>query len=455
MRSNFELASIQPEFTHKIYNILQSRITFLQAVIRNLPTSQKIRTAILGALITNEFSSIIDDFMASIKNRPVSAKCEDCEACPFVIAASQRQLQKTICKLILQSSIYSETDSTVRLDPILGSALMEKMMILSTPPKECPTVTLTMSNHSREVIAMFEASATPEIRVSSRNWRQNLMDGMARETNRQHEYVVSAIGEICRDLEKRCETIEQPLREEEQRSQQLREALSLAERRREDLEKEVVSRVHAMEDMEQDKHRLENKLDGAISKINDYIDRIRVLEEALEESRADAARIRQESEQLENERETAHKEEVQRLRESADRNAMEQMGVLSDRQDRIDELEQISKDLEEQVEAKDEHIQELEIEMEAKELRINELGSERQNLLDQVGQLKAEIKASSAEVEAQRSTLGERERKIADLDHALEEITQEEQHLKVQIEGLDKSCKSLEGEIETLKNQAE
>jgi chromosome segregation ATPase len=220
---------------------------------------------------------------------------------------------------------------------------MEKLMFLSTPLEQCPLVVLTLNNHTHTkdlVIPMFEASATPDVRINSRNWRQSMLEGMTRETDRQHKFVVAAVSEICRDLEKRCETVEQPLRREEERSERLRAALKEMQQRCAELEKEVESKVQGIQDIEQDKMRTENKLDIAIAKTNDCIDRIRVLEQALENARAETIRIKQDSEKISNEREATHHEEVEWLRESADRASLEHMALLNERQDKIDELEE-------------------------------------------------------------------------------------------------------------------
>ena len=78
-------------------------------------------------------------------------------------------------------------------------------------------------------ISMFEAVSTPRMDSASLNWRDGLMREMARDVDCRYEGIVRMVGEICRDLELRCDENERPLREEQSASRDLRAKLESSE----------------------------------------------------------------------------------------------------------------------------------------------------------------------------------------------------------------------------------
>lgn len=313
---------------------LEERVQFINKLNSHVPKSESLRKGLLNSLVTNEFQNPVNAFIAS---NPGSAgqACTDHEACPTSIANSRRNLSMTLCTLLLRCSFYSRGGDSdgARLDPALASSLMEKHARLSDAQHTCSTAPSTLAVSK---ISLLEASATPETRFSSRNWRQNLADGLTRESARQYDFVVASVGELCRDLERRCETVETPLRESEARCAALQAEMEEWRAKYAEAER----RSEMLEAVTEEKERLDNELAGANSTIADHAERITLLEEQLATSLEETRRVQEQGQASSAAAEEAYRTEIESMRTAADKAAMEHLMVLNERQGRIAELEE-------------------------------------------------------------------------------------------------------------------
>ncbi|KAI5785955.1 hypothetical protein EDC01DRAFT_198268 [Geopyxis carbonaria] len=365
---------------------------------------------------------------------------EDGGTCLWNIHGSTKRLCVEICALILQSGFYSHHDETVSLDPHLASLLMNIQISHSGTSYECPRKQKVSVTPYPRNVSLFEASATPEACMSSRNWRQTLIDRFSRETDRQYGFVVAAVGEICRDLENRCEGIEKPLRDEQEITNQLRAEVLGLKSRSTDLEDVIGRQNIALEESMRDNDQLRIKLNEAVSKAQKCTDRVEQLEELVEVARQDAKQSLVEFHRLSEITALEHRQALNAIRDSADRTAMENMTVLNERQDNIDQLIETRHQLEENLERqKMEYMEE-----------TTKLQGKNQKLFEKIALLEKELTQGLLKLQAEKAETLKRNDKIEELEQGLSEIEEEDEKLRDQLRVSKNIVQELEAKLEIL-----
>jgi hypothetical protein len=440
LRSVIKRASANSEPTHSSYLLLRDRIEFIQKLTGEVQ-SPHLRRGVIAALSTVELAPLVDSFIAhTIKPSVASeAACGDGEACQWTILDLTHRLQLALCTFILRCSLSSHGD--VESQPLCARtaiSLMEKLACLSASRFRCPFETNPREKSCHDTLSLIEESASPEARISSRNWPQNLMERLARDTDRQHGFIVSTVSEICRDLERRCENVEKPLRAEEENSRRLQAEVDKLKMQCTDAGEQLARCMHTLEHTAGENDMLEKKLDCAIAKTKESMERIKELEETVEVEREEAGQSIQKLEQeLTNtkaslEKELAntnslHFEELKAVRDAANQAAMEHIAVLNSRQEIIDQLQEHNRRLEQETgDAKDEisllREEKSRLEANTENLR-QDLVSVRQGLGESKGQLemlRVEYDTLSVDklwLEKNKASL---EKSLAETSHALE-----------------------------------
>jgi len=349
LRSVFKGALSNSDPIHLSYRLLRDRVQFIQQLNEVVPQSSSLRRGVLGELSTAEFVTLVNNLVRKSINTTVkNDKCGEGEACPWAISSLTNQLQLALCTFILRCALYSQGDEA-QLSPETATSLMEKITNISGVQQKCPFEHTLNARTTHETLSLIEEFASPEARISSRNWRQTLAEGLFRDTDRQHGFIISAVNEICRDLERRCENVEKPLRAEEEHSRQLQAELDEFKVKYDDVEGQLGRCLHNLDHTAEENERLENKLDGAIEKSQEALDRVKELEDMLETEREESRRTIMGLERDVVEARSAHIEELRIVKVNADQAAMEHIAVLNARQDMIDELQGRKKEQQKEV----------------------------------------------------------------------------------------------------------
>lgn len=431
---------------------LQDRIRFIKSLSDLIPESQQLRTRILSSLTTNQFSRPISAFLLAHKNEP-SYICQDCEVCPTKLLGLQKDLALAICLLTLRAGMYARHDECVGLSPTLANLLLEKQTQLSGVKNECPAHYLSRSETKpQNVVTLFEASATPESRVNSSGWRQHLYNVLQGDANRQHESIVTVMGEICRDLETRCEGVERPLHEEEERSGRLGREI---EQLRADLGREIegkLSAIEAYQTLGREKNRLENNfeeimtkaqssLDEAITNAQNSATRIQELEYMLQASRVETQQNREEFLETIERLNTNHKSELHLAKVAADKLAVDHIAILNDHQETIEELRGKNERLEQESERlREQH---------------ERLGKEKSAVDHRVGLLDKELSKLSLDLECKKTAIVRKNGEIETLERSLDEADEEEKELKKEIDKLETRLEEMDDIVRGLENKIE
>ena len=198
----------------------------------NIPNSRGLREKILCSLSTNEFSIPLQRFSEFVPAAPYKEHSKD-GGCPRHYAEIQQRYRRRLCCLILKTGLHAAHDE-LGLDASLATALLGKHYEDSSASLKCSFFQLPKLANNCIGVSLFEAGSTPQ-EMPSRQWRDQLADSLSRDAGYQQQHIIKTMGEVCRDLEVRCENAEQPFREEQARSRDLRLRLTEAETRNAEL----------------------------------------------------------------------------------------------------------------------------------------------------------------------------------------------------------------------------
>jgi len=414
------------ESTRPFYLLLRDRIEFIQKLNHTVPDSPKLRQGVLKALSIDTIGTLVDEFVRHEVHEPTATEvCGDGEACRWAIIDLTDQLQKALCSFLLRCIMYSQAVDDSPISPTVPNSLMEKLTRISVARHECPFENnLKTRTSSHDFLSFIEEFASPEARISSHNWRQSLMDRLAREAGRQHGFIVSAVGEVCRDLEGRCETVEEPLRAEKENSRRLQNELNEWKTKYTDANEQLTKNLHNLHRTSAENEKLEAKLDGAISKTKETLSRVKELEAVLEREREASRHAIQDLERTVEQAKSEHLEELKDIENNAERAALENMAALNERQEMIDELQEHRRGLEQDIDDANEEIRALKDEqgrLEETAQSFGNLVSELQHDLnesrEQVKSLKEDLQEKSEQIER----LKEKEIAMSDDNNRLQE----------------------------------
>ena len=198
-----------------------------------VPTSSKLLKAVLQSISSSVVSSMVHQDASQVDGTICLGSAHGHsteEVCPSSYREARARLHQSLSVLILKSGLYA---------PQCGSYFDASIMTLLLADKflRCPVQHGSVGCSQRRPlktvtpkISMFEAVSTPRMDSASLSWRDGLMKEITRDTDCRYEGIIRMVGEICRDLELRCDENERPLREEQSISRDLRARLESSER---------------------------------------------------------------------------------------------------------------------------------------------------------------------------------------------------------------------------------
>ncbi|KAK7731471.1 hypothetical protein SLS57_001410 [Botryosphaeria dothidea] len=163
---------------------------------------------------------------------------------------------------------------------------------------------------------------------TTREWRTRLAKELEVYDKQRVDLIERRMGEVCRDLETRCEQVEEPLQLEHLKVQALQDEIETLRRRNEDLSKQITSletrdvdREFFMEGLETEKVQAENQLKHADEINKDLSKKVDDLQHRLDEANKAAERTliqaRQEQDRMKSELRALLAKEETRCEEQA------------------------------------------------------------------------------------------------------------------------------------------
>ncbi len=126
-------------------------------------------------------------------------------------------------------------------------------------------------------MSLFEAGRTPRTDTISHNWRENLVRELSRDANREYESVTRLVGEICRDLELRCDEAERPYQEEQTKSRSLEVSIDVFRAQVAELEMKLRAQGSKFDELQSAKDALSKKLMKSENRLEDQAEEIQKL----------------------------------------------------------------------------------------------------------------------------------------------------------------------------------
>ena len=207
--------------------------SFVRYLTEAAKSSSTIRQTLLVALSSN---TIRDSLQSFLSNKSPGAKCiarhgpyGPYDQCAERADHGLRSLQRDVCKLLLISALFASSDE-IGIDSALATHLLEMataVPVLLNQYKELHIRPKTQLS----TIPVYEDCPLPSLCRSDQDWRKSLREDLDRDTASRHELLIRSVSNICRDLEARCNNVEQPLVAEQQRSMKLQTQLESCEQK--------------------------------------------------------------------------------------------------------------------------------------------------------------------------------------------------------------------------------
>lgn len=293
--------------------------------------SPSLRQAVLYSIYTDQISKLLHRFISL--EAPVSCANmhEQVDSCPHSYRQTKLNLHRGICDLFLKTAL-AEIRGEVRIDALVTTALLDKQMSLLNISTGCDFY--GSRSLARDIpINSNEASQL----AGSHDWRSMLRESMLRANKSQFESIVKTVGEVCQDLERRCENIELPLRDEQTRSNDLNLKLNASEEALKVVESQAHERLLAIGGLEAEKLMLIAQVQMAEQREQSLSHSYEILLQDFEVAKkeaADAAEAAEAAEEAVQQQELAHLASLTGKDEMYD----EQTSIIKELEERINIL---------------------------------------------------------------------------------------------------------------------
>ena len=244
---------------------IDNALQLISIIREKITTSSEFLKAVLRSIS----SSVVSDKLRQYVYQVPGLMCmgsvrghNNLEVCPLSYREAQTQLHQCLAMMVLESALASQRGG--HFDPAMMRLLLRKQCLhCQAQPESVECAQRRPRSLQMPKISLFEAINTPRVESVSLNWRDSLIRELSRDADCRYEGVVRMVGEICRDLESRCNESERPLREEKSKSRDLQARLESAERDKGDLELQTRNRQSQYSALQIERDRLAEKVEVA------------------------------------------------------------------------------------------------------------------------------------------------------------------------------------------------
>ena len=238
---------------------INNALRLISVVTEMIAASSKLVKVVLQSISSNVVSDMLRQYSSQLQGAvhlDFAYGHSTIDVCPLSYHETQARLHHSLAVMILESALYA-SQCGGHFDASVMTILLGRTSLQSPP--QLASVECTQRrriNLMTPKISLFEAVGTPPMDSVSLNWRDGLIREMSRDVNCRYEGVIRMVGEICRDLELRCNETEGPLREEQSKSRNLEARLETLEHDKAELEVQAQNHQSAFSALETEKDRL-------------------------------------------------------------------------------------------------------------------------------------------------------------------------------------------------------
>lgn len=305
---------------------LENAMVLTSSLGAQIQGSPSLRQAVLYSIYTDQISKLLDRFISLEAPLSCSNMHEQVDCCPHSYRQTKLNLHRGICDLFLKTAI-AEIRGEARIDALVTTALLDKQMSLLTISRSCDfygSKTLALA------IPPINSNEASQL-AGSHDWRNMLRESMLRANESQFESIVRTVGEVCQDLERRCENVERPLRDEQTRSNDLNLKLNASEEALRVFESQAQERLQAIGGLETDKAFLIAQVQVAEQREQSLSHSYEILQQDFEAAKKEAADAAETAEEALKHQELAHLASLTGKDEMYD----EQTSIIKELEERI------------------------------------------------------------------------------------------------------------------------
>ena len=260
---------------------VDNALRLISVFTERIPTSSKLLKTVLQSTSSSTVSGMLRQYALQEEEAMRVGFVHGhstVEVCPSSYREARARLHQNLSVMILKSAIHAPQCGGHFDASAMALLLEDRSLRCAAQHGSVKCTQRRPMKVTTPKISMFEAVSTPHMDSASLHWRDGLRKEMSRDIDCRYEGIIRMVGEICRDLELRCNNNEHPLREEQARSHNLRAKLESSERDNAELIFQARSHQSTISALETERDRLANQVEATerqLEELGTSLDNIR------------------------------------------------------------------------------------------------------------------------------------------------------------------------------------
>ena len=441
---------------------IDNALRLISAFTEKIPTSSNLLKAVLQSISSNVISDMLHQYASLVQGptRLDSAHDSTTDVCPLSYHKAQARLHQNLAVMVLESALQASQHGD-HFDASIMTLLLKKQFIHF--PAQPASVECTQRRPISLItpkISLFETFSTPRVDCVSLNWRDGLIREMSRDVNCQYEGVIRMVGEICRDLELRCNETERPLREEQSKSCDLQARLESSERNKAELECQARDHQLAFSALETERECLANQVVATEERLKELATNLDDIHQESDHAQIEATRAAQAAIESARQRDLAYLATMtakdEELEEQSLKLARTETHVRT-LEHELDRMRALEANNAEKLNNSEKNIERLKSACSASERRVQDLQNEVMQIKEQDARSTAKISSNEALIEELNSSIvtlkeasNQKESLISILKDQLQKAEVEASELRAALSAKDAQIENLDGSNQSL-----
>ena len=210
-------------FNDESFLKLENAITIAEHLAATIAVSPDLCQTILTVMSDCARLALLHQFVKHPPVLPLDPTFQTIHVCHCAMNNIRFRLRKLITLILLNSVLRCPREEHAAFKSVLAPLVAGLEIAPDISCNKQPRRSMGAP------IPLFEAKSTPQTLSISHEWRKSLTMELVSDAHHRSDAVARLVGQICRDLELRCEEVERPLHEEQSRSRDLEAKLVRSE----------------------------------------------------------------------------------------------------------------------------------------------------------------------------------------------------------------------------------
>jgi len=270
----------------------------LEFVTKHATELPALRRAAFSVMTIKPAQDKLQHFLTQIHPSP-DGTLDPLETDVAAVRQMQDRLGTSFCGLLLSSAIAAQQDE-IQAPQVLISPLLNRH---SHAPEATTNRAVVLRSSRRYNLLHDEITAPHTVDGLDLSWRERLSSTMQGNARQQELNMLDSVAQICQELEKRCDNVEEPLRAERQNLRELEERHRELESAYGSLEARLMDRDLGLSALEAENREYQAQASHAAEDHERLMQRVEEgnvrLRQASEQARADIAALHSTKQQVE------------------------------------------------------------------------------------------------------------------------------------------------------------